>query len=145
MKRYIAGGVAVSLGALMAVALTPSRSVGDTDASPRACVDCHKADKKLSTKLAALAVKVEGPLADQTKAAAPARLKLKGKHPKMAFGKAIPKSCLMCHAKTSKTAPPFAQLMHLVHRTGAQKIDCAACHKLNEATGAMSIPSADEP
>lgn len=144
MKKRMYGAVAVSLGGLLLVALTSTRSVGDGDASPKACVDCHKADKKLSTKLAAWADKVDGPLLDMAKAASPATLKLKGKHPKMAFGKAIPKSCLGCHAKTSKMAPPFTQLMHLIHRTGANSIDCAACHKLDVKTGVMSVAVGDE-
>ena len=144
MTRRIAGGVAVALGGLMIVSISSTRSMGDGDASPRACVDCHAGDKKLSLKLAAWTEKVEGLIAAHVKAATPAAVKLKGKHPKLAFGKAIPRSCLGCHARTSKMAPPFSTLMHLVHRTGGQSVDCTSCHKLDAATGVMSIPSADE-
>lgn len=144
MKKRVYAAVAVSLGGLLIVALTSTRSVSDGDASPKACVDCHKADKKLSTKLAAWAEKVDGPILALAQATAPATLKIKGKHPKMAFGKAIPKSCLGCHAKTSKMAPPFSQLMHLIHETGANKQDCTACHKLDVKTGVMSVGVGDE-
>lgn len=144
MKKSVYGTIAVSLAGLLIVAMTSTRSVGDGDASPKACVDCHKGETKLSTKLAAWTVKVDGPIAAHVAASMPKGVKAKGKHPKLPFGKAIPKSCLGCHGKTSKMAPPFSQLMHLIHETGANKIDCASCHKLDAATGVMSVPSGDE-
>ncbi len=144
MKRSIAAGTAATLGAMLLVALTSTRSIGDGDASPRACVDCHTGDKKLSLKLAAWTEKVDGPMAAHVKAVTPPTVKLKGKHPKLPFGKAIPKSCMGCHAANSKVGPPMGPLMHLVHRTGGQNVDCTACHKLDTATGKAGIPSADE-
>ncbi len=144
MNKSVSGGLVVSLAGLLIVTLTSTRSAGDGDASPKACVDCHAGEKKLSTRLAAWTEKVEGPIAAHVKAATPATMKLKGKHPKLAFGKAIPKSCMGCHAATSKIAPPMGRLMHLIHETGANKLECAACHKLDPATGLMSIPTADE-
>ncbi len=143
MNKHLIAGLTVAIAGVLIVSTTSTIAVGDGDASPRACVDCHKADKKLSAKLAPYMVAATGPTFEIAKAAAPPGLKLKGKHPKVPIGKAIPKNCLGCHAKTSKIAPPLFQMMHLIHETGTNALDCKACHKL-AANGTMNIPSADE-
>ena len=102
----------------------------------------------MSTTLAlALAVS----LAPQ--ASAPAGLVLKGKHPSTDDSlEDIPGACLDCHDSSSKKAPPFARLLHLVHLTGGtnnafvttHKSDCTTCHKLDSKTGKWSLPSGAE-
>ena len=70
---------------------------------------------------------------------------LKGKHPSAEDSlEDIPNACLDCHDAGSKKAPPFGQLLHLVHLTGANnefvttfKGDCTHCHKLDAKTGAL--------
>jgi cytochrome c553 len=110
-------------------------------------------DHRLSTALAKwTAGKVDAGLLAKAKAAAPAGLALKGKHPAAEDSlEDIPSACLDCHSADSKKAPPFARLMHLVHLTGANntyvanfKGDCANCHKLDGKTGEWSLPSGAE-
>ena len=145
MKKSLLAGLTLGLASVALVTLTSTKAVGDGDASPKACVDCHKADKKLSVKLASWADATPAPIMAIATAAAPAGMKLKGKHPKMpTFGKNIPKNCLMCHAKGSKVGPPLFQMVHLIHETGANSLDCRSCHKLDGKTGQMNIPIADE-
>jgi hypothetical protein len=116
-----------------AIAQTPTK-----DPAPRACVDCHTKEMKLSALLA----KTPKSLA---KVQAIAPKKLTGKHPPVtAAVKDVPAKCLPCHAAGSKIAPVFSQMMHVVHLTSGAATQCTACHKLNAATGVMSIPSAAE-
>jgi hypothetical protein len=132
------------------------------DPHPHACVDCHivmKEPKEMDTRISTLMAQwnegqVEPALLEKAKAAAADPAKITGKHPKVTGAlKDIPKGCLMCHGKDSKTAPPFARMIHLVHLTGAEQNpylsyfqgDCTHCHKLDQKTGAWSMPSASEP
>lgn len=109
------------------------------DPAPRACVDCHTKDMKLSVLLQ------KGAPKSLAKIQAIAPKKLTGKHPPVAAAvKDIPAKCLPCHAAGSKIAPPFSQMMHLVHLTTGAATQCVACHKLKAATGVMSVPSAAE-
>jgi hypothetical protein len=109
------------------------------DPAPRACVDCHTKDMKLSVLLQ------KGAPKSLAKIQAIAPKKLTGKHPSVAAAaKVIPAKCLPCHAAGSKIAPPFSQMMHLVHLTTGAATQCVACHKLNATTGVMSVPSATE-
>ena len=143
------------LATLMALP-TPSLAA---DPFPKGCVSCHTVDKtkgtdhRLSTALAQwTASKVDPGLLAQSKASAPAGVALKGKHPAAEDSlEDIPNACLDCHDPGSKKAPPFSQLLHLVHLTGANntfvttfKGDCTHCHKLDAKTGAWSMPSGPE-
>ena len=144
---------------LAALVAAPAVSHAAADPFARACVSCHTVDKakgadhRLSVALAQwTAGKVDARLLAQTKASAPAGAPVKGKHPAAEDSlEDIPGACLDCHDSGSKKAPPFSLLMHLVHLTGTDntfvttfKGDCRHCHKLNEQTGAWSIPSGPE-
>jgi hypothetical protein len=130
------------------------------DQFAQACVGCHVnrtdigLDVRLSTLMKQWYTEVPAPLLEKARAAASAGATLKGKHPVVAASlQDIPGGCLRCHAKTSKTAPPFAQLLHAVHLTGGAENpfltffqgECTHCHKLDRATGTWSIPSGPEP
>lgn len=131
------------------------------DPHPRGCVDCHRDMKEfnMDTRLSTLMGKwregvVEPRLLTAAKAAAADSTKITGKHPPAAGTlKNIPSACLVCHGKSSKTAPPFARMLHLIHLTGGDanpymgyfQGDCTHCHKLNQSTGGWSMPSGAEP
>ena len=81
--------------------------------------------------------------------------RIKGKHlPMVSNAKAnLPQSCLgACHKRGSTIAPPFAQLMHMIHLTGgsqnrfltAYQGECTHCHKLDQKTGAWKMASGAE-
>ncbi|MGE5345035.1 MAG: hypothetical protein ACM3JH_03690 [Acidithiobacillales bacterium] len=128
------------------------------DTHPKGCVDCHiqypdrKLDERFSTLMAAWTTKVNAGLLKKAQAAAPAGVTLKGKHPKTPAMREIPRSCLGCHSKGSKTAPPFGQMIHLFHLTGGNENrfltifqgECTLCHKLDAATGQWTMPSGVE-
>ncbi len=142
--------------------LPPARQVpGITadDMFPNACVDCHinmtdiNLDVRLSSIFKRWTEKVEPKFVEKAQSAVPKGMKLKGKHPALNDGfKDIPATCLECHSKTSKQAPPFDKMMHGLHLTGGGENpfmtlfqgECTHCHKLNQSTGGMSIPSAPE-
>lgn len=140
----------------------PARKVPGLTAAdpfPKGCVSCHvnmpdrKMDARLSTLLKGWTTKVEPALLAKAQAAAPAGIQLKGKHPAATSAlKNIPAGCIKCHGSTSKKAPPFTRLLHLVHLTGEGNHylaefqgECTFCHKLDRKTGAWSIPSGPEP
>jgi hypothetical protein len=151
--------LAASVLATTLVAL-PTIGLAAVDPYPNGCVSCHVldkgsgADERLSVALTAwTAGKIEPGLLAKSKAAAPAGLTLKGKHPAAEDSlEDIPGACLDCHDAGSKKAPPFVRLLHLVHLTGGVnnayvtkfKSDCMHCHKLNTQTGEWSMPSAPE-
>jgi hypothetical protein len=109
------------------------------DPAPRACVDCHTKDMQLSVLLQ------KGTPKSAAKVQPIAPKKLTGKHPPVpAAVKDIPAKCLPCHAAGSKIAPPFSQMMHVIHLTTGAATQCTACHKLNATTGVMSVPNASE-
>lgn len=130
------------------------------DPFPKGCVSCHTLDKakgadhRLSVALAQwTAGKVDADLLAKSKASAPAGVVLKGKHPAAEDSlEDIPSGCLDCHDPGSRKAPPFGQLLHLVHLTGGTnnafvttfKGDCMHCHKLDAKTGTWSMPSGPE-
>ena len=137
----------------------PVTSLAAADAYPQGCVSCHAVDKatnkdqRISTLLKDwTAGKVSPDLLAKSKAAMPAGVALKGKHPAASDSlEDIPNACLDCHDAGSKKAPPFALLMHSVHLTGAKnlfvmhhKSDCTSCHKLNATTGEWTLPSGPE-
>jgi hypothetical protein len=134
-------------------------TVSAADAFPMGCVSCHTVDKakgadhRLSVALKEWTLgKIDADLLAKSKASAPAGVTLKGKHPAAEDSlEDIPGACLDCHDSGSKKAPPFSQLLHLVHLTGANnafvttfKGDCTHCHKLDAKTGAWSMPSGPE-
>lgn len=129
------------------------------DPAPNACISCHvnmpdrNLDARLSTLVRSWYREVPAPLAAKARAAAPAGLTLKGRHPQADSSfKDIPGACLKCHGRTAKMAPPFAQLLHLIHLTGGAENhfmtmfqgECTLCHKLARDTGKWSIPSGPE-
>jgi hypothetical protein len=127
------------------------------DPMPNGCVSCHlnypelKVDARFTTLMKAWSEgTIEPKLLAKAKAAGPEGLTIKGKHPPTAFAvKDVPKACLTCHAKTSKVAPPFARMIHLIHLTGGEENvflrafqgECTMCHKLDQKTGAWSLRS----
>lgn len=131
------------------------------DPNPNGCVDCHivmkepeEMDVRISTLMAQWNEQVEPKLLAAAKAAAADPAKITGKHPKATGSlKNIPGGCLVCHGKESKSAPPFAKMLHIIHLTGGAENpymtffqgDCTHCHKLDPATGAWHIPSGAEP
>ena len=134
-------------------------TVSAADAFPMGCVSCHTVDKakgadhRLSVALKEWTLgKIDAGLLAKSKASAPAGVTLKGKHPSAEDSlDDIPGACLDCHDSGSKKAPPFSQLLHLVHLTGANnafvttfKGDCTHCHKLETKTGGWSMPSGPE-
>lgn len=129
------------------------------DPFPGACVDCHinytdmNLDTRFSTLMKIWRVKVDSVLLQKAQDAAPAGMILKGKHPEKpdSFNN-IPAECLTCHSKVSKTAPPFARMIHKIHLTGGEQNnyltifqgECTYCHKLNLISGSWTIPSGTE-
>lgn len=151
--------IAFFLLATVATAAPPAArkipGITDKDVYPRACVDCHINRAGMPASLSVIIkqwnTKVDPSLLAKAQAAAPKGVTLKGKHFNAPV-KDVPASCLKCHAKGSKVAPPFATMMHLIHLTGGEansylttfQGECTHCHKLNETTGAWSIPSSPE-
>lgn len=144
-------------------ALPPARQVpGITtaDENPDGCVGCHVVyrDKGLDARLSVAleewtAGKVEPTLLAQTEATMPAGVAARGRHPSAEDSpEDIPAACLDCHDSSSKKAPPFSRLLHLVHLTGGARNpfmtvyrgECTHCHKLDARTGAWSLPSGPE-
>lgn len=128
------------------------------DAYPNGCVDCHIAGKDGDTRLSVLVAKwtsaAPAALVEKAKAASADASKVKGKHLAVANVKTnAPQSCMVaCHKKGSTIAPPFAQLMHLIHLTGGAQNrflstnqgECTYCHKLDQKTGLWKIASGAE-
>jgi len=149
-------------GAAPAASQTPTirqiPGITAKDAYPNGCVDCHVKGKDDDMRMSALMAKwVSGPsaaLVQKSKAASVDPAKIKGKHPAMANVKTnVPQTCLAgCHKKGSTIAPPFGQLMHLIHLVGggqnrflsASQGECTHCHKLDQKTGAWKVASGPE-
>lgn len=129
------------------------------DGFPRGCVDCHvvlperNMDVRISTLMRRWQTEVEPALLERVRAFSPAGMRLKGRHPELEAATAdIPGTCLDCHSPTSKSAPPFARLLHGLHLVGGESNhfitqfqgDCTYCHKLNAATGEWSLGGGSE-
>ncbi len=126
------------------------------DPHAQACVDCHvktdAADMRFSALMAKWIAGADPKLVAYAKAVAPDSTKITGKHPTTSKFTNIPDRCFNCHSATSKDAPPFSGLMHLVHLSGGDQNafvskyggDCTNCHKLDLKTGKWAIPSGDE-
>ena len=130
-----------------------------SDAYPRSCVDCHvvypelKRDERLSTLMKTWTEAVDPKLLAAAQVAMPAGVKLKGRHPAAPGAlKNPPASCVTCHGPTSKTAPPFSRMIHVIHLTGGKdnvfltvfRGECTHCHKLDPATGSWTMPGGPE-
>lgn len=142
--------------------IPPARNIPGLTAEdkfPNGCVDCHikmpdiNQDERISTLMSKWNKKVEPELLKKAHAVAPAGVTLKGVHPLATDSlKNIPASCLPCHSKASKTAPPFASLMHITHLTGGGENhfltifqgECTHCHRMAPETAIWSIPSGPE-
>jgi cytochrome c553 len=142
--------------------MPPARKIPAINAEDKfanACVDCHlnykeaKMDVRFAPMMKQWNDKVDEKLLAKAQEAAPAGLKLKGKHPPVNDSfQDIPASCLRCHGKASMIAPPFARMMHKIHLTGGEENrfmtmfqgECTHCHKLDMKTGAWAIPSGAE-
>jgi len=129
------------------------------DQFSRGCVDCHvnrpdlNMDVRISTAMRQWQDKVDPEFLAKVRSFAPVGMALKGKHPKLQAEVAdIPKACLKCHSKASKSAPPFAQLLHGLHLVGGERNhflsmfqgECTHCHKLDAATGLWSLGGGTE-
>ena len=141
------------LALTFAVATIPG--ITAPDSYPHGCVDCHngKVNTSMMAIMKQLPQKVDPKLLAQAQAAAPKGLTLKGKHPNVVtMVKETPNSCLTCHSTGSKSAPPFAEMIHAIHLTGGEKNayltmfggTCTYCHKFNANNGQWSMPSAAE-
>lgn len=142
--------------------LPPARKIpGITspDSIPHGCVECHvnhpemNLDVRFSTLIARWTEKVEPEILAKAQASAPEGMVLKGKHPKASGSyNNVPAQCLVCHAKDSKRAPPFARMIHMLHLTGGGENhfltiyqgECTYCHKLDMSTGRWTLPNAPE-
>jgi len=129
------------------------------DAFPGGCVDCHiqypdlKLDVRMSTLLREWSARVEPALLAAAQGLMPEGITLKGKHPPAETSlKDIPDTCIDCHAKNAKFAPPLAPLLHRIHFSGGDannfltifQGECTHCHKLAVERGTWSVPSAPE-
>lgn len=109
---------------------------------------------RISALMATWTSEVPVALTEKARAASVDASKIKGKHPAMANVKAnVPQTCLVgCHKPGSTIAPPFAQLMHVIHLVGgtgnrfltANQGECTHCHKLDQKTGAWKVASSRE-
>jgi hypothetical protein len=125
----VAGAVLVLMAADNAKPYLPGITV--TDDHPNGCVDCHKnqgegKDYRLNVSLA----------------------QVKG-HPKIdAIVKKLPQDCMMCHKEGGKVAA-LNLMLHKAHYEKAGESAfiqfyqgaCLNCHKLDAASGKMSIKS----
>jgi hypothetical protein len=137
----------------------PIPGITSKDVFPRGCVDCHinrpdlKMDVRLSTLMKQWNQRVDSKLLDRAKLSAPDGLKVTGKHPRVESAlKNIPAECLNCHAANSRSAPPFARMLHGIHLGGGAENhfltmfqgECTHCHKLNQTTGRWHFFSGPE-
>jgi len=140
----------------------PARKIPGINAEdrfPGGCVDCHlnytdmKMDTRISTLMKQWTTAVDPKLLAKAQATAPSGMTLKGKHPNVdASLKDIPSGCLKCHAKGSKTAPPFSRMLHAFHLSGGEENhfmtmfqgECTHCHKIDVSTGEWSMRSGPE-
>jgi len=154
----VAGAASQEPGAAPAPRQIPG--VTAPDQFPRGCVDCHVnrpdlgMDVRLSTLIRQWQAEVAPEFLARVRTFSPAGMPLEGKHPEVGGDVArvaIPTTCLQCHSRTSKLAPPFSQLLHGLHLTGAENHflsmfqgECTHCHKLDTATGLWSVGSGTE-
>lgn len=123
------------------------------DPFPQGCVDCHKNqpemnfDATLAPMLEKWKTAVPPELLELAKKAATPGATVKGKHPDVSDVKLIPQDCVRCHKADSKMGPPMRRLAHLIHLSGGEKnhfiayygAQCTNCHKVDMATGAVTL------
>ena len=129
------------------------------DAYPNGCIDCHvvgkDADMRISALMATWTSAVPVPLAEKARASSVDASKIKGKHPAATatMKSNVPQTCVAgCHKPGSTIAPPFGQLMHVIHLVGgagnrfmtANQGECTHCHKLDQKTGTWKVASSAE-
>lgn len=155
----VVAGPAAGEGGVAASALQTAVA----DPFPNACVDCHQYfeergfDVRLSTLLGPWQKGEVSPRALRAARAAAGGLGIEGRHPDFPDGLgSVPRSCVTCHVRRAagetQAAPPFAELVHFIHLEGGEEnhyvvefqSSCAHCHKLDAATGAVFVPSAEE-
>jgi hypothetical protein len=115
------------------------------DPRPGACVDCHNGGKapKLSAVMAQWKTAVTPTVLAKVQPLAPKGITLKGRHPNSVTStQDIPDTCVKCHTATSRLAPPFFRMMHVLHWQTIS--ECTTCHKPNPATGLAAVPSSSE-
>ncbi len=150
--------VALTLAMAITAAAKPAAreipGITGKDVFPRGCVDCHTGKPgnpvPLSAVIKSFSARVDPKDLARLQAFAPKGLTLKGKHPPVPI-KDVPANCFRCHAAT-KSAPPFAALIHGIHLTGGETNpfltkfggECTHCHKFNAANGQWSIGTGSE-
>lgn len=162
MKRSLQEKTAVPIAAvLVATIIVAARAQegprAQDDPFPRACVDCHvqtpDRDVRLSTLMRGWYEEVEPGLLEKARSVTPEGIALTGRHPASDYSLAnIPSACVACHRRAESKAPPFAPMVHVIHLLDGDgniflaEFDgrCTHCHKLDEATGEMSVPSGPE-
>jgi hypothetical protein len=121
--------ILVLMGQAKPKAFLPGLTVADEH--PNGCVDCHKnqgegKDYRLNISLA----KISG-------------------HPKIdALVKQLPEGCMMCHREGGKVSP-LNIMLHKVHYEKGEQNPfvqfyqgaCLNCHKLDAASGKMTVKS----
>jgi hypothetical protein len=151
-----APGQEVKQAAAAEVTLPDLPGITTPDKTPHACVDCHvnhperKMDFRLPSILARWRNGADPKIFEKAQAAAPEGRILTGRHPDVSAQiSIIPNDCLVCHARDSQAAPPFARLLHAIHLVGGRenhflavhKGTCTNCHKLDQKTGAWHTGS----
>lgn len=164
----VVGGMLVFVGATRGhtdaggAELPPARGVpgvSSADLHPHGCVDCHvqipemNVDARFGTLMAKLEQEVEPKLLEMARASSPEGVAIRGRHPPVPGAlKDIPTSCNPCHAADSRTAPPFARLLHRIHLSSDPRNvfmtvyqgECTHCHKLDGVSGVFSMPAGPE-
>lgn len=99
------------------------------DDHPNGCVDCHK--KISDTKDYSLPGEIKAMAKD-------------GKHPDVSSMVKGPADCLKCHGEKAKL--PLGSILHRAHLTGESNHfvssyngQCMYCHKLDKATGELTV------
>jgi hypothetical protein len=129
LAAVIAAGALALMGQAKPKPFLPGLTVADEH--PNGCVDCHKnqgegKDYRLNVSLA----QVEG-------------------HPKIdAIVKQVPEGCLVCHKEGGKVSALNIMLHKAHYEKGAENPfvqfyqgACLNCHKLDAASGKMSVKS----
>jgi hypothetical protein len=128
-----------------ALLLLVALSLRAADSNPRACVGCHDGGKapKISAVMAKWKAAVDPKLIARLQPLAPKGITLKGRHPNSVTSTSdIPDTCVKCHSATSRLAPPFAKMLHVLHWQAVS--ECTTCHKPNPETGLAAVPSGPE-
>lgn len=125
------------------------------DSHAGGCVSCHidmpeiGVDARLSTAMERWTESVGPELMAKVRGTLSTGATLKGRHPSATKSlEDIPAACIKCHSRSSKAAPPFSRMVHVIHLTGGDQNhfmtlfqgECTHCHKLDLETGEWSMP-----